>query len=325
MGRELFYADAIREALLQEMQRDDSVYVFGEDVGEYGGVFGVTMGLIKEMGPMRVRSTPLSETAILGEAVGSALYGLRPVPEVQFGDFISVCMSQIVDVMASYHYRVGDALPITIRVASGGMLGIGNFHSNCWENWFCQVPGLKVVVPSTAYDAKGLLVASIRDNNPVLFYEQKRLYRLIKDEVPEELYEVEIGKVRVAREGKDISLFTYGNMIPMAEAVAQKLAQDGISLEIIDLRTLMPLDREGIKVSFRKTKRAIVLHEARKSSGIGGEVAAILAEDCFDDLAAPIIRIGSKHTPVPMNPILERGYLPNEQDVCDAALKLMNY
>lgn len=325
MGRELFYADAIREALLQEMKRDESVYTFGEDIGDYGGVFGVTMGLKEELGPMRVRSTPLSETAILGEAVGSAVYGLRPVPEVQFGDFISVCMSQIVDVMGSYHYRVGAKLPITIRVASGGMLGIGNFHSNCWENWFCQVPGLKIVVPSTAYDAKGLLVTAIRDDNPVLYYEQKKMYRSIKDDVPEELYEVPFGKVRVAREGKDISLFTYGNMVPVAESVTEKLDAKGVSVEIIDLRSLMPLDRDGIKASFTKTKRALILHEARKFSGIGGEVAGILAEECFDDIAAPIIRIGSKHTPVPMNPILERGYLPNEQEIFDAAMKLMKY
>ena len=325
MTRELFYAEAIKEALAQEMKRDDSVYVFGEDVAGYGGVFGVTMGLLEEFGPERVRSTPLSEGAILGEAVGSAIYGLRPVPEIQFGDFITVAMSQVVDLMASYHYRVGTALPLTIRIASGGMLSIGNFHSNCWENWFTQVPGLKIVVPSTAYDAKGLLISAIRDNNPVLFFEQKRLYRLIKDEVPEEPYAIEFGKANIVNEGSDISLITYGNMIPMAKEAVAELAKKGIKVELIDLRTLLPLDKETVLASVRKTNRAIVLTEARKFGGFGGEIAGIIAEEAFDDLAAPVVRIGSIHTPVPMNPILERAYLPNLQQVLDAADQLMRY
>lgn len=325
MTRELFYADAIREALQQEMQRDERVYTFGEDIGDYGGVFGVTMGLKEEFGPKRVRSTPLSETAILGEAVGAALYGLRPVPEIQFGDFITVCMNQVTDLMASYHYRVSDAVPLTIRIASGGMLGIGNFHSNCWENWFCHVPGLKVVVPATAYDAKGLLVSAIRDNNPVLFMEQKKMYRAVKDEVPEELYEVPFGKLRVDQEGKDVSLITYGNTLPMAREAALVMQKKGVSVEVIDLRSLMPLDKEGIKESFKKTNRAVILHEARKMSGIGGEIASLLNEECFDHMAAPIMRVGSKHTPVPMNPILEKDYLPSVDEVVDALDRVMSY
>ncbi|MCP5464008.1 MAG: alpha-ketoacid dehydrogenase subunit beta [Deltaproteobacteria bacterium] len=325
MTRELFYADAIREALLQEMQRDENVYCFGEDIGDYGGVFGVTMGLIKEVRPMQVRSTPLSEAAILGEAVGAAIYGLRPVPEIQFGDFISVAMSQVVDLMASYHYRVGTALPLTIRIPSGGMLHIGNFHSNCWENWFTHVPGLKVVVPSCAYDAKGLLVSAIRDNNPVLFFEQKRMYRVIKDEVPEELYEVPFGQVRDVCDGDDLTIFSYGNMIPLAEEAARELEKKKISAAIVDVRSLLPLDKDGIIERFRRTKRAIVLHEARTFSGFGGEIASLLQEEAFDDMAAPIIRIGSIHTPVPMSPNLEKAYLPSLNQVLEAADKLMRY
>ncbi|OVE82077.1 alpha-ketoacid dehydrogenase subunit beta [bacterium K02(2017)] len=325
MSRQIFYADAIKEALSLEMKRDKDVYIFGEDIGQYGGVFGVTMGLIDEFGPERVRSTPLSEGAILGEAVGSAVYGMRPVPEIQFGDFISVCMSMIVDLMGSYHYRIGTSLPLTIRIPSGGMLGIGNFHSNCWENWFCHVPGLKVVAPSTAYDAKGLLTASIRDNNPVLYFEQKRLYRMIKDEVPQEEYEVPIGKANVVQEGDDLTLISYGNMMTTAREAVKILEQKKVNVELIDLRTLHPLDTDCFLNSVKKTHRAIVLHEARKISGIGGEVSSIIQEEAFDDLAAPVVRIGSMHTPVPMHPILEKAYLPNVKEVVDTADRLMRY
>ncbi|MDO8518692.1 MAG: alpha-ketoacid dehydrogenase subunit beta [Deltaproteobacteria bacterium] len=325
MPRELFYADAIREALQQEMRQDASVYVFGEDVAAYGGVFGVTKDLLSEFGPMRVRNTPLSEGAILGEAIGAAINGLRPVPEIQFSDFLTTAMSTLVDVAASYHYRVHTPLPITIRAPAGGGLHIGNFHSKCLEAWFVHVPGLKVVVPSTAYDAKGLLIASIRDNNPVLYFEQKKLYREIKDEVPEESYTVELGKAAVRREGDSISLFTYGSPVYLALEAHRILEEKGIHLEVIDLRTLMPLDKETILASFKKTNRAIILHEAPKTGGFGGEVAAILGEEAFDDLAAPIIRLGAKHTPVPTNPVLEEAYLPSVADIVAAAEKLMEY
>lgn len=322
--RELFYAEAIREALIQEMKRDERVYVYGEDVAGYGGVFGVTMGLVEEFGETRVRNTPLSETAILGEAVGSALYGLRPVPEIQFCDFITVAMSQVVDMMAPFHYRIGHSLPVTIRIPAGGMLHIGNFHSNCWENWFTQVPGLKIVVPSSAYDAKGLLVAAIRDPNPVLFFEQKWMYRSIKDEVPEELYEVPIGKARIVSEGQDVTLITYGNMMPTAQKAIEELKNE-ISVELVDLRSLLPLDKDTLKDSVRKTNRCVILHEARLFGGFGGEISGILAEECFDDLAAPIKRIGAMHTPVPMNPILERAYLPSVDEVTSALRDVMTY
>ena len=327
MTREIFYAEAIKEALIQEMKRDPSVYLFGEDVGHYGGVFGVTMGIKDEFkdDDLRVRDTPLSEMAILGEAVGSAVYGMRPVPEIQFADFITVAMSQVVDLMAPYHYRVGTALPITMRVPTGGMLHIGNFHSNCWENWFAHVPGLKIVVPSTAYDAKGLLVSAIRDNNPVLFLEQKKLYRNVKDDVPEELYEVPLGKARVVQEGKDVTIISYGAMMPIINDLLPKLEEKGISIELVDLRSIVPLDKETLLSSFRKTGRAVIVHEARKSCGFGGEIASILMEEAFDDLVAPIIRVGSMQTPVPMSPNLEKAYLPQESEILEACEKLMTY
>lgn len=325
MPRELFYAEAIKEALTQEMERDERVYIFGEDMGTYGGVFGVTIGMFEKFGRERVKATPLSESAIIGEAVGAALKGLRPVPEIQFCDFVTTAMSQVVDLMANYHYRNGVALPITVRLPSAGMLQIGNFHSNCWENWFTHVPGLKVVVPSSAYDAKGLLISAIRDPNPVLYFEQKRLYRFVKDEVPEELYEVPLGKAKILREGDDVTLLTYGNMVVEAKKAAEELEKKKINVEIVDLRSLVPLDKETIFTSFKKTNRCIILHEARKYSGFGGELAGMLAEECFDDLAAPIIRIGSKQTPIPMNPILEKAYLPSVEDVVVAAEKLMTY
>lgn len=322
--RELYYAEAIREALMQEMRRDERVYVYGEDVAGYGGVFGVTMGMLEEFGDMRVRNTPLSETAILGEAVGSALYGLRPVPEIQFGDFITVTMSQVIDMMAPFHYRIGQNLPITIRVPSGGMLHIGNFHSNCWENWFAHVPGLKVVVPSSAYDAKGLMLASLRDPNPVLFFEQKWMYRNIKDEVPEELYEVPLGTANVVKEGADVTLMTYGNMMLTAKKAIEQLG-DEVDVELIDIRCLLPLDKDTLISSVRKTNRCVILHEARTFAGFGGEIAGILADECFDDLAAPVKRVGAIHTPVPMNPILEKAYLPSVEQVVTAIRDVMNY
>jgi len=325
MPRELYYADAIREALRQEMQRDDSVYIFGEDIAAYGGVFGVTKDLFAEFGPDRVHNTPLSEGAIMGEAIGAAVYGLRPVPEIQFSDFLTTCMSPIVDLAASYHYRIHTSLPITIRAPAGGAMNIGNFHSRCLENWFVNVPGLKVVVPSTAHDAKGLLIASIRDNNPVLFFEQKKLYREVKDEVPEDLYEVPLGQARIDREGKHVTLITYGTPLYWAREAANLLSKEGIELEIIDLRTLMPLDHETILKSFSKTNRAIVLHEAPKIGGFGGEIVSLLADQGFDSIAAPIIRIGSKHMPIPTNPTLEEFYLPSIEDICLAVRKLMAY
>lgn len=325
MTRELYYGDAIQEAIIQELQRDDAVTIFGEDVRDYGGVFGITQGLSEEFSKDRVRSTPLSEAAILGDAIGQAVYGLRPIAEIQFCDFITVGMSQVVDLMANYRYRNGVNLPIVVRMPAGGMMSIGNFHSNCWENWFCHVPGLKIVVPATPYDAKGLLMAAVRDPDPVLYFEQKYMYRFVKGDVPEEPYEVEIGKANIVKEGKDLTLITYGNMLLTAKDAVEKLSNEGIDVELIDLRSLVPLDKETILNSFAKTNRAIVLHEARKSSGFGGEVASILTEEGFDHMAAPVVRIGAKFTPVPMNPILEKQYLPSVEEVVESAKKLMKY
>lgn len=325
MTRELFYGDAIQEGIIQAMQNDEDVTIFGEDVRDYGGVFGITQGLSDDFTTDRVRSTPLSEAAILGDAVGQALYGLKPIAEIQFCDFITVGMSQVVDLMANYRYRNGANLPIVVRVPAGGMMNIGNFHSNCWEDWFCHVPGLKVVVPATAYDAKGLLHAAVNDPDPVLYFEQKYMYRFVKDHVPEETYEVPLGKANVVREGADISLITYGNMLLTAKDAAEQLERKGIDVEVIDLRSLVPLDKDTILSSFKKTNRAIILHEARKFAGFGAEIAGILSEEAFDDIAAPIVRIGAKHTPVPMNPNLEKQYLPSIGEVMDAAQKLMEY
>ncbi|MBX7147503.1 alpha-ketoacid dehydrogenase subunit beta [bacterium] len=325
MNRPLYYADAIKEALALEMRRDDNVYIFGEDIAQYGGVFGVTKGLVDEFGEKRVRNTPLSEIAIMGEAVGAAVAGLVPVPEIQFSDFLTTAMSPLVDLAATYHYRIGTALPITIRAPSGGAMNIGNFHSKCLESWFTHVPGLKVVVPATAHDAKGLLISAIRDKNPVLFFEQKKLYREIKDDVPEGDYTVPLGKANIDREGKDISIITYGTPVHWARQAREELKQKNIFAEIVDLRTLAPLDKDTIKESFKKTNRAIVLHEAPKTSGFGAEIAAMLEEECFHDLAAPIVRIGAKHMPVPTNPTLEQYYLPSIQDITTAAEKLMEY
>ncbi|OGQ07502.1 MAG: hypothetical protein A3G32_01075 [Deltaproteobacteria bacterium RIFCSPLOWO2_12_FULL_40_28] len=325
MSRSLYYADAIREALRQCMQEDGDVYIFGEDVALYGGVFGVTKDLFHEFGPKRVRNTPLSEGAILGEAIGAAVYGLRPVPEIQFSDFLTTAMSPLVDIMATYHYRVGTKLPITIRAPSGGALRIGHFHSKCLEAWFVHTPGLKVVVPSTAYDAKGLLVSSIRDNNPVLFLEQKKLYREIKDEVPEEIYDIPLGQAIIRTEGSHITLVTYGSPTYLALKAAALLQKEGIELEVIDLRTIYPFDKETLKKSFSKTNRVIILHEAVKIAGFGAELAAFFAEECFEYMAAPIMRLGALHTPIPTNPVLEDHYLPSLQDILDAARGLMKY
>lgn len=325
MSRSLYYADAIREALRQCMQEDGDVYIFGEDVAAYGGVFGITKDLFHEFGPQRVRNTPLSEGAILGEAIGAAVYGLRPVPEIQFSDFLTTAMSPLVDIMATYHYRVGTPLPITIRAPSGGALRIGHFHSKCLEAWFVHTPGLKVVVPSTAYDAKGLLVSSIRDNNPVLFLEQKKLYREIKDEVPEEIYTIPLGEAILRTEGSHITLVTYGSPAYLALKAAFQLQKEGIELEVIDLRTIYPFDKETLKKSFSKTNRAIILHEAVKIGGFGAELAAFFSEECFEHMAAPIIRLGAIHTPIPTNPVLEDHYLPSLQDILDGARSLMKY
>ena len=319
------YLEAIRQGIYEEMERDSSVFCIGEDIGIYGGAFKVTEGLIDRFGAERVVDTPIAETAIVNAAFGAGLTGLRPVAEFQFIDFISCAFNQITNLLAKAHYRWNAPAPIVLRGPCGGGVHGGPFHSQNPEMYFVHTPGLKVVCPATAYDAKGLIKSAIRDNNPVCFFEHKFLYRRIKEELPTEEYTVPIGKAQIARPGRDITVVTYAAMVYTALEAAETLAKEGIGLEVIDLRTLLPLDRETIAESVRKTNRVILLHEDTKTGGIAGEIAACINEDCFDFLDAPITRIASKDTPVPFSPPLEEVFLPNANDVIREARKLRAY
>ncbi len=319
------YGEAIRDGLRTAMRSDERVYVFGEDVAEYGGVYGITKGLCEEFGKRRVKNTPLSEMAIIGEAIGASIAGLRPVAEIQFSDFLTTGFSTLVDVAAPYYFRMGTHLPFVVRTPFGGGLRIGPYHSKCPEAWFFHVPGLKIVAPSTPYDAKGLLQAAIDDDDPVLYFEHKRLYYELKEEVPEEKYTVPLGKAVVRREGGQVTIVTYAAMVRLALQAAETLSEEGIEAEVIDLRTLVPLDEETMIGSFRKTNRVIILHEAPIRGGVGAELESILCEKAFDALAAPPIRIAAKMMPVPFAPQLEDFYLPSLKDVVDAARRLVQY
>ncbi|MCC6728189.1 MAG: alpha-ketoacid dehydrogenase subunit beta [Chthonomonadales bacterium] len=321
------YLGAIREGIAEEMRREERVFVLGEDVGVYGGAFKVTDGFHDEFGPERVIDMPIAESAIVGVSIGAALMGMRPVAEMQFMDFISCGFDQIVNEAATYRYRYGGAcsVPMVVRGPSGGNIHGGLFHSQSREAWFTQVAGLKVVMPATAYDAKGLIKAAIRDNNPVIFFEHKYLYRRVKENIPDEEYIVPLGKARVASAGTDITVVTWGAMVSLCQAAAELLEEDDIDLEVIDIRTMVPLDTETILESVRKTNRVMVVHEASRTGGFGGEIAAILAEQAFDSLDAPIVRIASADTHVPFSPPLERFYLPSVTDVVEAARKLARY
>ncbi len=325
VAHEVTYLEAISQALDEEMSQDESVFLLGEDIGPYGGAFRVTEGFQDKYGEWRILDTPLSESGIVGAAIGAAMMGMRPVVEMQFADFISCAFDQITEVAAKNHYRWGAAVPLVIRAPYGGGAHGGPFHSACPEAWFFHTPGLKLVAPSTAYDAKGLLKAAIRDNNPVLFFEHKFLYRRIKETLPTEDFIVPIGKAEIKRTGKDLSVITYGAMVHIALEAAELLDQEGIDLEVVDLRTLSPLDTQTIFDSVRKTSKVIVLHEATKTGGIGAEIAALLAEECFSSLDAPIVRIAAPDTPVPYSPPLEEFYLPKASDVINAARKLHAY
>lgn len=307
------------------MRADERVYLLGEDVAEYGGVYGITKGLVDEFGKRRVKNTPLSELAILGEATGAAIAGLRPIAEIQFSDFITSGFSSLVDYAAPYFFRTGTHVPMVIRAPFGGGLRIGPFHSKCPEAWFFHVPGIKIVCPSTPYDAKGLLQAAIDDDDPVLYFEHKKLYYELREEVPAEKYTVPLGKAAIRREGKHVSVITYGAMVGLALSAAEGLANEGIELEIVDLRTLVPLDEETMLNSFRKTNKVIVLHEAPMRGGVGAELESIIIEKAFDHLAAAPIRIAAKMMPVPFAPQLEDFYLPSKRDIVDAAKKLNQY
>jgi 2-oxoisovalerate dehydrogenase E1 component beta subunit len=317
--------EAIREALLEEMQRDPAVVLLGEDVGVYGGAFKASEGLLERFGWERVIDTPVSETAIVGAAVGMGYLGLRPVAELQFIDFIACCFNQIVNFVAKSHYRWGAPVPIVLRGPSGGGVHGGPFHSQNPEMYFVHTPGMKVIYPSTAYDAKGLLKAAIRDNNPVLFLEHKFLYRRIKEELPPGDYTVPIGKAAVRRAGRDLSILSYGAMAHLSLEAAERLAGEGIEAEVIDLRTLAPLDREAILASVKKTGKLLVVHEDTRTGGMAGEIAALVCEQAFEDLDGPILRVTALDTPVPFSPPLEERFLPQLDEIVRAGHNLARY
>ena len=319
------YLQAISEALRQEMRRDKRVYVIGEDVGVYGGAFKVTQGFQEEFGEWRVIDAPLSETAIVGSCTGAALMGLRPVAEMQFADFISCAWDHLVTVAAKQRYRAGTAVPIVVRLPSGGGFSGGPFHSQNPESSFAHIPGLKVVCPATPADAKGLFTTAIEDPNPVLYFEHKHLYRRIKDEVPEDRYTVPFGEARIHREGDDVTLVTWGAMVYTAAEAAQKVEEEGISTELVDLRTLAPWDRKAVLASVEKTSKALVLHEDTHTGGFGAEIVATIAEEGFEHLDAPVRRLAAPDTPVPFSPPLEKAFIPQVEDVVAAIKELAEY
>ena len=321
----LSYLEAIRLAMFEEMEKDPRVFVIGEDVGTYGGAFRVTQGFLERFGRERVIDTPISESAIVGASIGAALMGMRPIAEMQFIDFISCAYDMIVNYAAKSRYRWGGGVPIVVRGPCGGGVHGGPFHSQNPESYFMNVPGLKIVAPGTALDAKGLMTAAIRDPDPVIYLEHKFLYRRIKEEVPDGEVVTPIGRARVAREGKDVSILTYAAMLHVALEAAAATAKDGISVEVLDLRTLLPLDEEAILASARKTGKVMVLHEATRTGGPGGEIAALVAERAFESLDAPVMRVAPPDTPVPYAPTLEEFFLPNADKVGQAIRALYDY
>jgi 2-oxoisovalerate dehydrogenase E1 component beta subunit len=324
--RTLTYLAAINEALAEEMRRDPNVLVMGEDVGgEFGGAFKVTKGLFAEFGAKRVMNTPLAELGFTGMASGMALMGLRPVVEMQFADFISTAFDSIVQFASSAHYRWGGAVPIVIRAPSDGGLRSGPFHSQNPEAWFVHAPGLKVVAPATPADAKGLLIAAIRDNNPVIYFESKLLYRSLKGHVPKGEYVVPIGKAHLARSGDDLSIITYGAQLHQALAAAERLAGEGIECDVLDLRTLKPLDEDAILTSARKTGKILIVHSANRLAGLGAELAALIADKAFEWLDGPIRRLGGLDTPIPFSPPLEDAYRPDAEKIHAAAIQLAKF
>ncbi len=322
---EITFLEAIRQALFEEMERDPSVVLLGEDVGVYGGAFKVTAGLLERFGWERVIDTPISESAIVGAAVGMGYLGLRPVVEMQFIDFVACCFNQVTNFAAKSHYRWGAPVPMVLRAPSGGGVHGGPFHSANPEMYFVHTPGLKVVYPATPSDAKGLLKSAIRDNNPVLFFEHKFLYRRIKEELPAGDHTVPLGKAIVRREGRDLTIVTYAAMMHTSLEAAELLAKEGIEAEVIDLRTLLPLDRETLLASVKKTNKVLVAHEDTRTGGIAGEIAALVCEGAFEDLDGPVLRVTALDTPVPFSPPLEERFLPNVERVADAARALAKY
>jgi pyruvate/2-oxoglutarate/acetoin dehydrogenase E1 component len=319
--------EAIRQGLWEEMERDERVFILGEDIGAYGGAFKMTEGFLERFGEERVIDTPISESAIIGAACGAAMMGMRPVAEMQFIDFISCGFDMLTNYAAKSRYRQGIGIPMVVRGPCGGGVHGGPFHSQNVESFFLNTPGLKMVEPSTPYDAKGLIKAAIRDEDPVLFFEHKLLYRnpKIKQEVPADDYIVPIGKATIRRAGTDLSIITYGAMVYTALDAAQALEQEGIDAEILDLRTLQPFDREAIAETVKKTNKVIILHEATRTGGMAGELAAAINEDAFEYLDGPVVRVTSIDTPVPYAPPLEEFFLPQVDDVLKAARSLAAY
>lgn len=323
--REITCVEALREAIREEMRRDEAVYIMGEDIGLYGGTFGVTAGLLEEFGQGRVIETPISETAFVGAAIGSAVTGLRPIAELMFSDFFAVCFDQILNQAAKMRYMFGGKIkvPLVIRMPSGGGTGAAAQHSQSLENIFCHIPGLKVVAPSTPYDAKGLLKSAIRDDNCVIFLEQKLLYKTT-GHVPEEDYSLPLGVAEVKREGTDASVITYGRTVQMALEAAERLQDEGKSVEVLDLRTLSPLDKDAVIATAKKTGRVVVAHEAVEFAGFGGEIAAAIAGSAaFYSLKAPVKRVGALFSPVPFSRALEKAVLPDTQKLEEALREIL--
>jgi 2-oxoisovalerate dehydrogenase E1 component beta subunit len=319
------FLEAIRQAMFEEMERDPAVILIGEDVGVYGGAFKTSEGLLERFGWERVIDTPISESAIIGAACGMSYLGLRPIAEMQFIDFIVCAFNQITNFVAKSHYLWGAPAPMVIRGPSGGGVHGGPFHSANPEMYFAHTPGLKILYPSTPYDAKGLLKSAVRDNNPVLFFEHKFLYRRIKEDIPAHDYTVPIGKAAVRREGRDLTILSYAAMMHTSLEAAEQLAKEGIEAEVIDLRTLVPLDEETIIESVKKTNKVLVVHEDTKTGGLAGEIAAILCEKAFEHLDGPVLRVTSLDTPVPYSPPLEEYFLPSTAKVVAAARDLARY
>jgi 2-oxoisovalerate dehydrogenase E1 component beta subunit len=328
MARTINFIDAINEALSQEMTRDDRVFILGEDIGLSGGVFKATAGLLEKFGEERVLDTPLAEGAIIAAAIGSSMVGFRPVPEIQFADFITPAMEQIIQQASKLRYRSagGFSCPITVRVCCGGGVGGGLYHSQENASWFVHEPGLKVVMPSTPYDAKGMLLAAIRDPDPVLYFEHKKLYRTSKGEVPEGDYTVPIGPAAVRREGRDLTILTYGYMTQLSLEAADQISKRGVEAEIVEIRTLAPIDKETILNSVRKTSKCLIVHEDKRTMGFGAELSAIVGEEAFEDLDGPIIRVtGPDIPPIAFSPPLEKAWLVNTEKILAAVEKLAAY
>jgi pyruvate/2-oxoglutarate/acetoin dehydrogenase E1 component len=319
---ETTYREAIRDSMSEAMRRDDDVFIMGEDIAEMGGSMGVTQGMLEEFGPDRVRNTPISEMAIVGAGIGAALQGMRPIVEIMYQDFTTLAMEQLVSQAAKHRYMSGGQLsvPLTVRTQGGAGWSPGAQHAQQLEAWFVHVPGLKVVFPSTPADAQGLLWSSIYDENPVMFFEHRTLYP-IKGEVPDEIEPIELGKARIHREGEDVTVVATGRLVHESLAAAADAEEQGVSVEVIDPRTLQPLDEETVVASVNKTSRCVVAHEAVVRMGWGAELAAVVQEKCFDYLDAPVERVGAKFTPIPFAPVMEEFVIPHKADVLEAILR----